>query len=234
MQHLPFTCTSAFEALGRHELCESLKKQEQLEVQLFNACIPPFFDVVKSFNDSARGPQCQCFRCAETGLIHEYWKGSLDSVCTLWPAWDRLLVEQRVSVDPGLSDLLSGDMWHGDRGDFPVTVDDYSFPDLVSRAPPLVSRLGGTDQMLLPSEHTSQLSSVMCSQLYAAEFFTSHHDMRASTAAVVQWHGRWCHGLLILAAWGQPVTCMRVDRIAQWLRLWQAVASLHNHNTITH
>lgn len=101
MSLLALTCTAAFEAIGSREIRVLEAENARLSAALFNACMPPFIDVVRDFNDAERGPQCNCDECHYLMLVREAWCAQPEYRCKLWPAWDDMLARLGVSVDPG-------------------------------------------------------------------------------------------------------------------------------------
>lgn len=214
MQKLSLTCTGAYEALGNYRLNELENENEVTRVNLFNVSMPQFREVVKCFNDSKLGPQCNCWDCKETGLIKQYWTEETCDDCTLWCSWESLLENLEITIDSGLDTYHMDTMLHGDRGVRHLNVQTINtLESMILRAPPFVSRIGIRETKCV----------IINKQLEAFDFFKEDQDMRASPAAVLKWYGRWSQGVEVMATWGQPVRTMKDTRIAQWHRLWDAV-----------
>ena len=214
LQNLAFTCRSAFEALAQHEVQELRQQNEALRVELFNVSMPSFENVVAHFNDSRRGPQCNCTECQHLGLIHEHWQEDASNECTLWPSWETLLARLEIRVDPQDSVVLG-----------------LAVPWWNSHACELASPV--------LCQHV-RLSAYFCGTRSACTAHACHSHFyedcarSGSTAAVTQWRGKWTKQMQVVGAWGPPARCWDDPRINEWTRLFAAVHDLDRHVLAVH
>lgn len=208
LQTLAMTCHSAFEALGQHEAVALRRQNEALRVELFNATMPTFASVVRSFNDARDGPQCTCHNCQHMGLIHYNWHDDWHGPCTLWPAWEALLERLQIVADPQLD---------ADVGVFVPWWDSHT--------------LERSSTALYAHAQLSNFFSDPTQDPTAGRAFSTHNwedgSPPRSDAAVTQWRGRWVQSLQVVGAWGQPARSWQDPRVGEWTRLMHAVREMH-------
>jgi hypothetical protein len=208
MQHLAYTCRSAFEALGQHEAVALRRENEAMRVELFNATMPTFTSVVQSFNDARGGPQCTCHNCQHMGLIHHNWHDDWHGPCTLWPAWEALLERVQVRCDPQLD---------ADQGVPMPWWDSHT----LEKSCPEVSAHVRLALFFSASMHDPDTGRAYCTHNWEDE------GRARSGAAVTQWRGRWVQSMHVVGAWGSPARSWADPRIAEWARIMEAVRELH-------
>ena len=208
LQKLALTCHSAFEALGQHESLVLRRQNEAMRVELFNTMMPTFETVVRCFNDARGGPQCTCSDCQHMGLIHQHWHDDWQGPCTLWPAWEALLLRLNISVDAQL------------EADLGILVPWWDGQELATVCPEL------RDHEDLCRFFSDNINDPFTARAFSTLGWEDAVQPR-SEAAVTQWTGRWTHRMHVVGAWGRPARAWEDPRIAEWTRLLAAVRELH-------